>query len=332
MDSLTKDVFKRYYDYLNNNVPKSIECLDFINHIIVFMFEIYNDFNLTSKDIRSEMYLTKKKKKSLCMDILRSINIEYSYFYNICLEKGLVKTSRVDHSYTNSHGMHILRTNVFDEVLTTVHEFAHYLHLKYRNPDPKNLDWWHSTETIAMTFEFYALFYMAKIGILSEDVKKSYLLYMEHMYVSAYNTIGQSLALTVIDKYGDLRLKDIEAYKNDYGVNNYYINYIAKSSLDDLILKNKYRYTNEYRYLFGLPLAIYMGNRMATSYSYKEKFIENLPMIGDIGSDGFFKRMNAYQIFEDEDKLYQVMGDAYIHTKNIIENDEFKPKMIRFKR
>ena len=47
MDSLTKDVFKRYYDYLNNNVPKSIECLDFINHIIVFMFEIYNDFNFT---------------------------------------------------------------------------------------------------------------------------------------------------------------------------------------------------------------------------------------------------------------------------------------------
>lgn len=328
MTDRQKEELKLYYFSLLTEIPEAIETVDFVNKVVIYMYEIYNDLDITSKDIHNVTYLSKTEIRELCKIILRSIDIKYSMHFCRYLNDKTIKrvNPKKDCSKTTAKGMDVRGTNDIEELITTLHEFGHYMHFMNCNFDFDTPKLIHSTEMFAMTFEFYALFYMEKNGILTDDVKKSFLSYMESLYIRSYNIIEEGLGLSIINNYGDLKESDIKKYIKKYGINNEYAKTLEK------INTKHFNYNDEYMYIFGLPLALYMGNMMANSYSYKEKFVSNFDKIGELGLDKFLKKMGAYQIISNQSSLEWVMAYAYSYTLNIINENKFDTKKMKLKR
>ncbi len=344
MDSLKERIFKLYYDKIGTEFPKSIEYLDFVNDVIVYMYELYNDFKIEEILNRNiKRVLPKGEINDICIEVLKSIDPKYSRNFKKYTKENIITPSKEAYSYADNEGIHIFQTNNIEQILVTMHEFIHDIHRISVNEEEliDNLDAWHSSEMFAMIVEFYALFYMNKNNILADEIKKSFLSYIYFMYTKSSKVMGESLILNIIDKYGDLSIKSILNYAKNHHLSDKQIQTINKvdsykilksTAGDKMDLTGEYRYAEDYRYIFGFPLAIYIANRMSISDSYKERFVENFANIGEIGSDKFLKKLSAYQIIEDQDCLEWVIGNVKSYTNHIINDDEFNPKMIRFKR
>ena len=344
MDSLQEKLLQIYYNTLDEYDPKAIERLDFVNAIIVYIDELYNDFKIgyiVKRNIKK--VLPKDEINKICIQILRSIDPMYSINFHAILKTNMIAASEKDVSKVDEKGIHVVQTNNIEQIIATLHEFGHHLHkinsgLKDIPDDP---DAWYSTEMIAMTFEFYALFYMYKNDILADEVKKSFISYVNFIYDKTSKVIGEALALNIIDKYGKLNIVNIFKYMKKYNISNEQMLTIEKIDYHKLLKSltgdgndavTEYRYWYEYRYIFGFPLAIYIANRMVNSNSYKVRFVENFTNIDALGSDGFIKSLSAYQIIDNPDCLKWIIETVKSYTNHIINDNEFSPKMIRFKR
>ena len=345
MDSLQEKLLQVYYDKINEKAPKAIERLDFVNAIITYMYELYNDLNIENIVNRNiKRVLSKDEINKICIQILRSIDPMYSINFHAFLKTDMITPSKENYSCADEEGIHIFQTNNIEQIITTIHEFAHHLHrinLCLEDELSTDPDAWYSCEMIAMTFEFYALFYMYKNDILADEIKKSFLSYIYFIYNKLSKVMGEALMLNIIDKYTFLSVDCILKYKKKYKVSDEQLRKIYGIDHSKLVrylkgdeseIVNEYRYPDEYRYIFGFPLSIYIANRMVNSNSYKARFVENFTNIDILGSDKFLKKMSAYQIIEDPDCLEWIIENVKSYINHIINDNEFNPKMIRFKR
>lgn len=347
MEIPEEKLVKLYYEKISTEYPKAIYYLDFVNSIILYMYELYYDFNIKKLvNNNNQLTISTEDIYDICIEVLKSINPKYSRFFKKCLFGGLIEYVEGELSWMDTEGLHVsthkVVSNKIEEILIILHEFAHYNHLIYSGKeDLLGPDSWHISETIAMTFEFYALFYMYNNGILVDEVKKSFLRYIKYVYNRSNDIIAEALMLNIIDKYGDISVPNVLDYAAIHNISdkylskisNYNYNRLARFLVNDSNPKfNDKRYYEDYRYIFGFPLSIYIANRMVNSDSYKGRFVENFANIGEIDSDKFLKKMSAYQIIEDHDCLEWVLGNVKSYTNHIINDGEFNTKMIRFKR
>ena len=260
---------KSYYNSLLKDEPKSIEYLDYICDVIVRTLRILNRLNVYPKceiDVFEE-----EDTKMIVKILLDSIDKSYLKKYKSFVKKGLVHSTKKDISYMNANGIYMKRTNDVEEMLTSLHEFMHYLHFeKYDNEWTDEFSY--STEMFAMTLDFYGMFYMYQNDILKDDTLKIFLNYINYMYAHAADALEEAHALNIYEKFDSLDFKNREIYSKLKDV-------LMEPLINiDKIDRSKH-YKEEYKYIFGWPLSFYMGNKMAGSEAYKDKFLYNFDKI-----------------------------------------------------
>ena len=331
-----KEQVKDYYNYLKENVPKSIEYLDYINDVIICTLRIKNRINKDSDIMKNDYELNKFEDEDIRMLIrmlLKSIDPEYAFLYKKYAYDKKIHIIKNEVSHTKARGIYLEKTHDVDEILTTLHEFAHYTHLKNCGGVWTD-EFSYSSEMFAMTFDFYGMFYMYKNNILVEDTLNQYLNYINCMYNFSANILGTAIALNMYEKFGKITPKNREIYAKLKDINPGVLESLDSITFDELDYNTEERnvYKIEYEYLFGLPLSYYMGNRMVLSEAYKYKFISNFSDINNIGVDKFLNTMGVDKIINDPDMLYLVMQHMYGSTEQAIYNNKLNNKRLVLKK
>lgn len=283
-----EEVYNKLNDYLNE-ICKYLEVNDSFLleniHIIAAindkMLKIFNNYNFDNEVVTNK--LTFEDVFYLAREIIEQIDVSYLDSFD-----NLIKSGELDFSYENKYDcscyeyyynengevtkkfININREFSYEDVVTLVHEFIHYI-----NGDKITNIRYYLTEFLSIYFEFFAIDFLLKKGINKEEMDYLYrfkgtkksckLFYRYELILLAYSKFGK------IDDNSYVILKQFfldiskETFENEC---RDFCELLCKAekNTEEAIKKNpqcfgeiisKEFITGNYRYIMGTALAIY---------------------------------------------------------------------------
>ena len=312
-----------YYKILKEEMPELIKYLDLINDEVCYIIQLYY-LNMDSFQIESyEKNFDEFERINLVRSFLKDINPEYDKMYVDLIKQRKLLYGNYKMSHTKSNKVYIRGTNDIEEVIVTIHELFHYIHLSMYDYDTSNTDWYILTEMIAIMFEFYVLFSMYQNDLYRNDIRSYFYKVIGGIYIRADNIASESLILDIYDKMGSIDDDAIEKFKDEKNIPDGYMDILFSLEGDT----NPFTYHENATYMFAFPMSLIGSMRMLLDKEYFDKIINVFNNINNYSFNEILDEMELSYILSDEDNrenLYRVMEYIDTFIKDVSKDKDFK--------
>lgn len=316
---------KEYIESLNRNYPCFVEYLNYINELSFYVN--YLGENIINVDYIDRIYLEKNLSSDdmyeLCLEILQTLGYEneFKYMYQNKIIK-YKKERKNTNSYTKvKHDkllINVYKNNTIEDVLKTIHEFFHYIHISKYEKNLKNDKCFLFTETFAAIGELYTILYLYNNNLYKEDVVTYFKAYFNTLHIKANHTLLNGILIDIYDKHHSLDDEIIEKY-------------IIEENHDDWV-KKIIEYNSElesFDFFEDAGYALALIPALLTAVSMQENndailnvrdCIENIHEYNTM--EKLYKKLNVYDVVYNQDNLIKLISQMYYFIKNVFDNNE----------
>lgn len=270
---------------------------------------------------------------NICIEVLDTIDTSLKDKFILYLNNGTIDfndnedTISATQNDNNNLSINIKRNYNIEDILATIHEFFHGIHLEKYNLEFID-DWYIITEMFAITGELYTLFYLMDKEFCTTDLEIYLNKFIESMFIHNYVTLENGLFIDLYYKMQSINKESLEQY---IVMNNLPENYNEILTEDDESADtDEFNYHESATYALAFPLSIILARRLLMDEEYKKIFMDVLRNINMYDIPTLFDKLGIKEYIENDDKLFELMNfiNKYLTKKftnqkiNIKDNKE----------
>ncbi len=270
---------------------------------------------------------------NICIEVLDTIDTGLKNKFILYLNNGTIDfndnedTISATQNDNNNLSINIKRNYNIEDILATIHEFFHGIHLEKYNLEFID-DWYIITEMFAITGELYTLFYLMDKEFCTTDLEIYLNKFIESMFIHNYVTLENGLFIDLYYKMQSINKESLEQY---IVMNNLPENYNEILTEDDESADtDEFNYHESATYALAFPLSIILARRLLMDEEYKKIFMDVLRNINMYDIPTLFDKLGINEYIENDDKLFELMNfiNKYLTKKftnqkiNIKDNKE----------
>ena len=303
-----EEYVKKYYEEVKEDIPELIKYVDLILDEIFYYSQLYSIHEDKFKRYDYHTKIDSLEVFEVCSEILESLNPIYSELYRDALmNKDIVYTSKKKDisCMNNKTKIKIKKTSTIEDIMATIHEFFHRIHISKFNNKLDDHNWYFPTEMIATIFELYALFYLYKQDRYRDDLKVYFNKLFDSIYGRGASIAHETLLLDIYDHCHSIDDDKIEEFRQHKQMSKEMIKILDVFLNDDA----DFNYHEEATYVFGYPIGLYVGLLMAYDHDYLEQVMRNFEHINNMSIEEFLKQLNISAIVKDKkgDYLFEMV-------------------------
>lgn len=306
--------------------PKLIKYMDYINDSafnMCWLGEQLFDEDLILDDYENNVDTLELINQS--SNILEIFDKDYKNLLQELIKNGTINFYEAhdeSFSYTtfkNDNGdISVDRNYNIEDILKTIHEFFHYVHISNFNKDLKQQDCYIYSEFFALCAEMYAMFYMYKNNIYKNDVIKYLKKFIMILHGYANKVFIQGSVMHIYDICNDFSDDSINEYieltNSPKEIENIFY------FLDDI---DDFDYHEMAPYIIGILPAFLLAQNMINDKNCIKRFkhcVENAKQYTEI--DELFDFLNIAKVIQGTDEIVEIVDSIYDMIKEFFTKKE----------
>lgn len=264
---------------------------------------------------------------NLCLEILSSLDSNYVTKFKQWMNDGTINFIEDEDSFShttvsdNHLEINIAKNYTIEDVFGLIHEFFHGMHLEQFDNNLNNEDWYLTTECIAMTGEFYSVFYFLKNNIMTDDTKMYLKKLLMNGYYKADNSLVDGILLEVYDNIGTFDDEEVITFLKQARLPIEY-----KNIIDSINEEHELNYHEGFTYTIGFPISIMLAKKMIDDSSYINLFNKQFSDIKRYDASTFLSGFGLQDILTDVDFIYDVMVYIDSLSESLFKEDNISLK------
>ena len=268
---------------------------------------------------------------NMCIEVLDTIDPCLKDKFILYLNNGTIEFNDDEDSISstqndnNNLSITIKRNYNVEDILVTIHEFFHAIHLEKYNLEFTD-DWYLITEMIAITGELYTLFYLMDKEFCTTDLEIYLNKLMGSVFMHNYVTLENGIFIDLYDK--------MQAINND-SLDEYIVMNNLPESYNELLTDDdesadtaEFEYHLSATYSLAFPLSILLSRRLLLDDQYKKTYMRVLNNIYMYDIPTIFDKLGITEYLNNDDKLFELMNfiNRYLTKKFTKEKVNIKDK------
>lgn len=324
-----EELLKDYCDELYYKYPLFFKYLPVINMYAGYLTNLCGLLNKKMDNITEyNTDIDIISMLDICNKILSSIDEDLCAEFNKKINDGTIQfndESEYDYSFSKIENGEVVseikRKYTIQDVVETIHEFFHIIHIEKYDKKYEDQDCYLLTEGVALIGEIYSILYMHEKNILREDL----LVYFKQV-INAMDSHSSDTLITG----SVLNIYDVEQSFSEEAMDQL-IEVDESSSehdgIGDLLLSlDEFPFHTSSTYVFGFPIAILVASKMLEDEMYKKRVMHLLGNISDYNIESLLSFLGIEKVIGNEDDIYSVINYIYTVSNRIINAEKIDIK------